>query len=320
MSKDEKEVLKDLRMKASERSKEQHVRSPYLLHRPGTCLVALHIRSGSGSSRRYSRCAACSDERRMIETAAGGVAQEKDVKAARAHEEMWMIVGFEVMPCSVKRTYGQPIEAVKCMPWSEENNPTPQPIAEGEDIVYSYDVFWDESDVQWASRWDMYLRMPNGSVHWFSILNSILVVLVMTVLVAVILMRAVRRHLAKYEELLIEGQDSSKEDSGWKLLAGDVFRPPSHLPDLAVQVGSGTQIFCTLLVTLLLAAAGFLSPASRGALLTSAVVLYLLLAIIAGYASVLFWSSTTRSLEGWTGICLKTACYFPGAPPYAVDT
>jgi transmembrane 9 superfamily member 2/4 len=48
--------------------------------------------------------------------------------------------------------------------------------------------------------------MPNGSVHWFSILNSLLVVLVMSVIVAVILMRTVRRDLAKYEELLVEGQ------------------------------------------------------------------------------------------------------------------
>ena len=69
-----------------------------------------------------------------------------------------------------------------------------------------YDVYWTPSDIEWASRWDAYLAMPNGSVHWFSILNSLLVVLVMSVIVAVILMRTVRRDLAKYEELLVEGQ------------------------------------------------------------------------------------------------------------------
>lgn len=69
-----------------------------------------------------------------------------------------------------------------------------------------YDVYWTESNIEWASRWDAYLSMPNGSVHWFSILNSLLVVLVMSVIVAVILMRTVRRDLAKYEELLVEGQ------------------------------------------------------------------------------------------------------------------
>jgi hypothetical protein len=30
-----------------------------------------------------------------------------------------------------------------------------QPIAEGLEIVYSYDVTWEASPIRWASRWDM---------------------------------------------------------------------------------------------------------------------------------------------------------------------
>ena len=41
--------------------------------------------------------------------------------------------------------------------------------------MYSYDVYWDTSKITWASRWDAYLRMPGGKVHWFSILNSLMV-------------------------------------------------------------------------------------------------------------------------------------------------
>ena len=59
--------------------------------------------------------------------------------------------------------------------------------------MYSYDVFWKVSTTRWASRWDAYLRMPGGKVHWFSILNSILIVLVMATLVAMILIRTVRK-------------------------------------------------------------------------------------------------------------------------------
>lgn len=79
-----------------------------------------------------------------------------------------------------------------------------------------------------------------------------------------------------------------------------------------MQVGSGAQILCTAVVTLLLAAAGFLSPAARGSLLTVAIVLYLLLAITAGYVAVVLWSNMQRSIAGGTSVCLKTACYFPG--------
>lgn len=58
--------------------------------------------------------------------------------------------------------------------------------------------------------------------------------------------------------------------------------------------------------------AGFLSPASRGALLTALLVMYLLLAIAAGYAAVYIWGLINRSYEGWYNVCWRVSCYFPG--------
>ena len=40
------------------------------------------------------------------------------------------------------------------------------------------------------------------------------------------------------------------EESGWKLVHGDVFRPPAKSWLLATFIGSGVQIFCMALVTL----------------------------------------------------------------------
>ena len=71
-------------------------------------------------------------------------------------------------------------------------------------LVYTYDVYWELSDISWASRWDAYLRMPGGRVHWFSILNSLMVVVVMSSIVAMIMMRTIRRDLQRYEGLLGE--------------------------------------------------------------------------------------------------------------------
>ena len=45
--------------------------------------------------------------------------------------------------------------------------------------------------------------------------------------------------------------------------------------------------------------AGFLSPAIRGALLTALLVMYLLLAVAAGFASVWLWGIIHRSYDGW---------------------
>jgi hypothetical protein len=27
------------------------------------------------------------------------------------------------------------------------------------EVIWSYDVLWQESDIEWASRWDVYLSM-----------------------------------------------------------------------------------------------------------------------------------------------------------------
>ena len=48
------------------------------------------------------------------------------------------------------------------------------------------------------------------------------------------------------------------EESGWKMVAGDVFRPPRDVTLLCVQVGSGIQITSSFFITLFFAALGAL--------------------------------------------------------------
>lgn len=44
-------------------------------------------------------------------------------------------------------------------------------------IIWTYSVTWEESKIPWASRWDAYLSMEDVQIHWFSIVNSIVVIL-----------------------------------------------------------------------------------------------------------------------------------------------
>eukprot|EP01026_Neomeris_dumetosa_P022431 TRINITY_DN1932_c0_g1_i3.p1 TRINITY_DN1932_c0_g1~~TRINITY_DN1932_c0_g1_i3.p1 ORF type:complete len:448 (-),score=52.25 TRINITY_DN1932_c0_g1_i3:358-1701(-) len=226
-----------------------------------------------------------------------------------------MVVGFEIMPCSIKRTHKEPIQNIACGLPDSSTNPAPQEINEGEHIVYSYDIYFEESSVEWTSRWDAYLQVPGGKVHWFSIINSVLVVVVMAAVVAVILMRTVRRDLAKYEEYLVETAPTPQElseESGWKLLTGDVFRCPKNAEALAVYLGSGTQIIASSAVTMFFATLGFLSPASRGSLISSLLILYLLLAFTAGASSVWIYGRMTGGYRGWRRLVLKVSVFFPG--------
>ncbi len=37
---------------------------------------------------------------------------------------------------------------------------------EGGEVIFTYDVEWIESDVKWASRWDVYLQLTDDRIHW----------------------------------------------------------------------------------------------------------------------------------------------------------
>lgn len=49
-------------------------------------------------------------------------------------------------------------------------------VTEEADIIFTYEVQWERSDIIWASRWDTYLAMSDVQIHWFSIINSVVVV------------------------------------------------------------------------------------------------------------------------------------------------
>ena len=68
-------------------------------------------------------------------------------------------------------------------------------------------------------------------VHWFSIINSVLIVMFLAFMVAMILIRSLNRDITKYNKLMSdEERAEEKEESGWKLVHADVFRAPTSFP------------------------------------------------------------------------------------------
>lgn len=54
------------------------------------------------------------------------------------------------------------------------------------------------SSTAWATRWDNYLHILDPSIHWFSLVNSIVIVLFLTGMVAMILLRALHKDISRY--------------------------------------------------------------------------------------------------------------------------
>lgn len=121
-------------------------------------------------------------------------------------------------------------------------------------VTYTYSVYWRESPTAWATRWDKYLHVYDPKIHWFSLINSAVFVVFLVGMVSMILLRALKKDIARYNRLDminledLDGtsaavEDGIQEDSGWKLVHGDVFRCPKSPLLLSVLVGNGAQLF-----------------------------------------------------------------------------
>jgi transmembrane 9 superfamily member 2/4 len=100
-----------------------------------------------------------------------------------------------------------------------------------------------------------------------------------------IMIRAIYKDFSRYNRVATDEEKAEdKEETGWKLVHGDVFRPPTSNPLLfAVFVGVGCQVWGMTLSTLFFAAVGFLSPANRGSLMIALLLLFLMSGILGGY-------------------------------------
>jgi transmembrane 9 superfamily protein 2/4 len=170
------------------------------------------------------------------------------------------------------------------------------------EVTFTYSVYWLPSKTAWATRWDKYLHVFDPKIHWFSLINSAIIVVFLTITVVSILLRALRKDIARYNRLDsinlddLSGtsaaiEDGVQEDSGWKLVHGDVFRTPGSPLVLSVFLGNGAQLFVMTGFTIIFALLGFLSPSNRGSLGTIMVLLYTVLGFIGGYTSARVYKS-----------------------------
>lgn len=202
--------------------------------------------------------------------------------------DQFRVVGFEVVPMSVAHEKDDKGDLKTCPVDRNSNRMCLK--APSASVTYTYDVNFVESDIEWATRWDPLLKANPElkEIQWFSIINSLMISLFLTAMVAMILLRTVYLDFARYNN--IDDDEEIQEESGWKLIHGDVFRPPVASGLLSVFVGSGAQILCMTGVTLVFALLGFLSPSFRGGLLTTMLSLWVLSSAVCGYYSARIYS------------------------------
>ena len=219
------------------------------------------------------------------------------------------ITGFDVHPVSFDHTLagnGDNIDDSTCQGFDVENNPnTYLSLYKQEysdlNILYTYDVQWIANDLPWSGRWDVYVLQdgPHPGVHRFAMVNSMMIVLFLACVIASIVIRILRQEgsvnvmVGKCGQMiqpLLHRDDLSMDDRlddiGWKLIHGDVFRPPRYSPTwLSAMVGTGVQLVVAFFVTLLRCNFGKIQQ-SQGSLLAALIPSYALCGgPVAGYVS-----------------------------------
>ena len=171
-------------------------------------------------------------------------------------------------------------------------------------ISYTYSVSWVPLAIDWENRWSNYLVSNDGRVHWFSLVNSVIVVVLLSAIVFGIIVRALSLDFNRYNDIEME------EEFGWKLVHGDVFRSPPQRTFLSIFVGNGIQLAFMCSATLVLAHLGLMFPSNRGALVSAMVVLYLLCGGVAGYVSARIYKMTGG--QAWRQNVILSSFLLPG--------
>lgn len=228
-----------------------------------------------------------------------------------------VIVAFEVYPKSVSS------DSLKCPGTTNTYEPFfIDPTKESDEIPFTYSVYWKHDDtISWESRWNMYLSNSDDSakVHWFALVNSLVIAAFLAILVAVILIRTLARDIQSYNQQATQNLDSNAEEqdkdlmdevSGWKLVHADVFRAPKLSVVFASVIGSGIQFLVMTAIVVGFACMGVLNPSFRGGLLSYALFLFAFAGFFSGYVS----SRINRNMggENWGKCAIYTAILVPG--------
>jgi transmembrane 9 superfamily protein 2/4 len=222
-------------------------------------------------------------------------------------DNRYNVVGFNILPMSIKHDNEKP----KCVSEAKEIlknlGMAPQPLQEG-NILFTYDVVYEYSDIPFASRWDHY-KTKNVSIHWTGIVISEFLVIIASVFIIYIFKKNVNIDIDSYNYRVSQIEEIFEND--WKQVAGDVFRPPAvNTLLLSSILGTGTQLLAMFSITLLLGVLGFMNPEKRSNILNIGILFYCFSGLFAGYVAANFYRFWKG--ESWIRVAVFTSLLFPG--------
>lgn len=177
-------------------------------------------------------------------------------------------------------------------------------------VEFSYSARWTPTDLEYGKRLELFkdnFFEQEMEIHWLSIMNSFVLVILLTGFIAIIILRVLKSDYTRYQAPK-SPDDDPEEDYGWKLVYGDVFRFPPQSNLFCAFCGIGAQFLAVSFSMLILAVLGTFYPGDGGALYTAAIVLYALTAGISGTVASAFYKKLNGDRWAWN-IVLTASLY-----------
>jgi len=222
-------------------------------------------------------------------------------------DDKFNVVGFNIMPISIKHNKEQEVCAKDEKSVLQNLEKEPQPLVEG-NILFTYDVVFEHSDITLASRWDHY-KTTRAGIHWAGIIISEVLIVIISAIIVIVLCRNLSVDISSYNYRVSQLEEINEYD--WKQIAGDVFRAPSvNVALLSSMLGTGTQLFLMIVATLFFGIFGFMNPEQRSNILNIGILFFCFMGLPGGYISALFYRFWGG--KSWIKVSLLTSFVFPG--------
>ncbi|ETB60835.1 hypothetical protein YYC_02137, partial [Plasmodium yoelii 17X] len=197
---------------------------------------------------------------------------------AKPNSDSHYIVGFEVSPES--RDFQNDNTCT--------NDETSFIMEKNKKVIFKYDIIYEKSDNSYQHRSEHYYRNLNDQsiIHWFSIINSIILIILLSGFISTILIKTLHKDINKYNRIntnIFETDDL--DDRGWKLVHGDVFRKPRNSTFFSAFIGVGIQIICMIIVCAIISFIGIYKYKQRYRYVQIMFFIWVFISSISGYAS-----------------------------------
>ena len=222
-------------------------------------------------------------------------------------DDKFNVVGFHILPLSIKHNNAEAVCAKDEKSMLSNLEHQPQPLVEG-NILFTYDVVYEYSDITLASRWDHY-KTTRAGIHWAGVIISEVIIVAISAFIITALCRNLKRDINTYNDRVSNLEEI--EDYDWTQISGDVFRPPAvNVLLLCSILGTGTQLFLMIVATLFFGLFGFMNPEQRSNILNLGILFFCFMGLPGGYIAALFYRFWGGN--NWLRVSLLTSFLFPG--------